>query len=80
MKALDLTNVLYDFQLVADLKLVGLLNGIQSCSSMYSCTFCEGFKIDSDGKKTNKRGTWIRGDLRTLENIEVNHEKFIAGC
>ena len=43
---------------------------------MHSCPFCEGHKVDSEGKKTNARGTWLCGNLRTLKNIEINHEKF----
>ena len=45
-----------NFQLVCDLKLANIILGIQSCSSLYSCQYCEGSKVDDSGKPTNGRG------------------------
>ena len=65
-----------DFQLVCDLKLANIILGIQSCSSLYSCPYCEGSKVDKDGKPTNGRGCWQPGELRTLRNITANQSEW----
>ena len=53
----DLASLSEDFQLVCDMSLTCKILGIQSCSSLYGCPYCEGTKIDEITKKpTNGRG------------------------
>ena len=54
-----------------------IINGIQSCSSVYGCSFCDGCKINDEGKPTGGRGKWVRGELRTIRNITQNNENFM---
>ena len=44
LDSLNLPELTEDFQLVCDLKLANIILGIQSCSSLYSCPYCEGSK------------------------------------
>ena len=63
---------------MCDLKLANIILGIQSCSSLYSCPYCEGSKVDDSGKPTNGRGQWIPGQLRTVRNISANHSEWVS--
>ena len=56
LSTIDLHLIPQEGQLVCDLKLTGLINGIHSCTSLYSCPFYEGCKYNAQGKRTNKRG------------------------
>ena len=57
LDSLNLPQVRENFKVVSDLKLVNIMSGIQSCTSMHSCPYCEGSKIDqSSGKPTTGRG------------------------
>ena len=51
-----------DFRISCDLKLIDILLGIQSCSSLHPCPYCEGYKINRSGEKTNKKGIWVKGN------------------
>ena len=75
--SLDLHLLPDDWQLVCDLKLTGIINGIQSCSSVYGCPFCDGCKVDEEGKPTGGRGKWVRGKLRNISNITENNVMFL---
>ena len=65
-----------NFQVVCDLKMMNILLGIQSSTSLFGCPFCEASKINEDGKVTNQRGEWnydpVKTRLRTINNI-VEH-------
>ena len=61
MSKLDLHELRKDFCVVADLKLVDIMVGIQSTSSMHPCPYCDGAKIDKNGLKTNQKGTFVKG-------------------
>ena len=77
LSSLDLHLLPQEWQLVCDLKLTGLINGIQSCTSLYSCPFCDGCKFNEQGKRTNQRGRWQPGVLRTIKNISENNDRFL---
>ena len=66
VESLDLPSLSKDFQIVCDLKMINIFLGIQSCSSMHGCPYCEGHNVDEKGHKTNKRGKWVKKEKRTL--------------
>ena len=70
MSKLNLPELRKDFCVVADLKLVDIMVGIQSTSSMHPCPFCDGHKVDKNGRKTNQKGTFIKGIPRTMKNVQ----------
>ena len=74
--SLNLPDLEEDFQLVCDLKLCNLILGIQSCTAMYGCPYCEGFKIDNNNVRTNGRGLWIPKEMRTGDNISANKSQW----
>ena len=76
LDSLNLPELEENFQLVCDLKLANIILGIQSCSSLYSCPYCEGSKVDESGKPTNGRGRWVPGHLRTSRNISANQSEW----
>ena len=45
LDSLNLPEFKKDFQITCDLKLINIVAGIQSCSSLYSCPYCEGSKV-----------------------------------
>ena len=62
-----------NISLSCDLKVVNIILGISSCTSMHGCPYCEGYKVDDrTGKKTNKKGRYRIGRLRTENNIIEN--------
>ena len=63
--------------LIADLKLIDILCGIQSTSSIHCCPYCTGNKVDKCGKPTNKKGTWVRGEGRTGKSLLDSYEAFV---
>ena len=50
--------------------------GIQSTSSMHPCPYCDGFKVDKKGKKTNQKGTFVQGEKRTGKTLQTDFESF----
>ena len=76
LSALRLHELDDDFQIVCDLKMLNILLGIQSSTSLYGCPFCEACKIDENGRVTNQRGEWNfdpeKTPLRTISN-NVEH-------
>ena len=76
LRAMKLHELDDDFQIVCDLKMLNILLGIQSSTSLFGCPFCEACKIDEHGRVTNQRGEWNfdpeRTPLRTISNI-VEH-------
>lgn len=76
--SLNLNDVQLDFQLVCDLKLTNIILGIQSCTSLYACPFCDSCKENSVTKKpTNGRGRWRdNGSLRTCNTISDNQSEW----
>ena len=51
LDSLNLPDFKEDFQITCDLKLINIVAGIQSCSSLYSCPYCEGSKVSADKGK-----------------------------
>ena len=70
LEKLNLPELSHTFARSADLKLVDILLGIQSCTSIHSCPYCLGYKVDKFGKKTNGKGLW-KGtfEARTWGNL-----------
>ena len=77
LNAIRLHEIEEDFQVVCDLKMLNILLGIQSSTSLFGCPFCEASKVDEKGKVTNQRGEWKfdpeKTPLRSIANI-VTHE------
>ena len=76
LNAINLHEIENDFQVVCDLKMLNILLGIQSSSSLFGCPYCEASKVNSEGKVTNQRGEWNfesgKTTLRSINNI-VEH-------
>ena len=76
LDAIRLHEIEDDFQVVCDPKMLNILLGIQSSSSLFGCPYCEASKVNSDGKVTNQRGEWNfdseKTTLRSINNI-VEH-------
>ena len=76
LNAIRLHEIEDDFQVVCDLKMLNILLGIQSSTSLFGCPFCEASKVDEKGKVTNQRGEWKfdpeKTRLRSISNI-VTH-------
>ena len=75
MTRLRLRRFSKQFSLVCDLKLIDILVGLQGGSSMYPCPYCLGCKVDSEGKPTNQKGKFQKGEPRTFRNIREQYEK-----
>ena len=76
LNSLDLHNISDDFQIVCDFKLINILIGIQTCASRYSCPFCIGCKLDSEGNFSTRKGTYTKGAMRTCTpqlNMNMSH-------
>ena len=64
LNALKLPEIYDDFQTVCDLKLVAMIMGLQSFSSVYGCPYCKTYKIDIEtNSKTNRRGIYVQKKL-----------------
>ena len=74
---LDLPDIKKDFALIADLKLIHIMCGIQSTSSIHCCPYCTGNKVDKCGKPTNKKGTWVKGEVITGKSLLDSYEAFV---
>ena len=64
-----------EFSLVCDIKLIDMLVGLQGCSSMYPSPYCMGYKVDEEGKPTNQRGTFVKGEPRTFQNTREEFKR-----
>ena len=72
---LKLSDLQKDFKIVADIKLIDIMTGIQSTSATHPCPYCKGTKLDKFGKETNGKGTFYKGDPRSMKNLkEDSHE------
>ena len=60
--------------MVADIKLLHILLGLNGCSSMHSCPYCEGHKVKPNGEKTGGPGKWTIGQMRTLKRCQELYE------
>ena len=76
LSKLNLPELRKDFCVVADLKLVDIMVGIQSTSSMHPCPYCDGHKVDKSGRKTNQKGTFVKGIPRTMKNVQEHFEDY----
>ena len=55
INSLNLSSLPDDIQIVCDLKLIGLLLGIQTASAMHGCPFCDSYKVNEHDNKVNTR-------------------------
>jgi hypothetical protein len=79
LTSLNLPDLGQDFQMVCDLKLCNIILGIQSCTALHGCPFCDGNKFDDVTEKpTNGRGRW-GGEmkLRTSNSITANQSEWV---
>ena len=76
MNKIKLDELRKDFCVIADLKLIDIMTGIQSTSSIHSCPYCTGSKLDKFGKETNKKGTWYKGELRTGNSLKEKYQAY----
>ena len=49
LDSLNLPLLSQDYKLVMDLKMINIVLGIQTITSMFGCPFCESYKVDCDG-------------------------------
>ena len=73
---LDLPGLQREFCIIADIKVIDLMLGIQSTSSIHSCPYCTGNKVDKFGRPTNQKGTWVRGEVRTGKSLRESFEAY----
>ena len=78
LESLDLPSLGKDFQIVCDLKMINIILGIQSCSSLFGCPFCEGTKVNEQGIPTNQRGKYVKGKLKTTKNIKEKYNDYLT--
>ena len=78
LDSLNLPLISQDYQTVCDLKLINILLGLQTCTAMFGCPYCESCKLDSNGKRTNKRGKYMPiAKMRTNNNISENNDEYL---
>ena len=65
-----------EFKIVADIKLLDIICGLQSTSSIHPCPYCKGAKLDKNGKETNGKGTFVKGEPRTMKNLREDAEEY----
>ena len=65
-----------DFCLVCDIKLIDIMVGIQSTSSIRPCPYCNGCKIDKFGRETNQKGKFIKGQPRSMKNLKEKYQAY----
>ena len=73
---LHLPTLQKDFKIVADIKLIDIMTGIQSTSSTHPCPYCKGVKLDKAGKETNGKGTFVKGEPRSMKNLREDSEEY----
>ena len=76
LDSLNLHDLSKNFRLVCDIKVMNMLLGIQSCSSMHPCPYCNGYKFDKMGEKTNQKGLWLKGEPRTKKSLLEDYQKW----
>ena len=80
VEKLNLPELQKDFKIVADIKLIDIMCGIQSTSSTHPCPYCKGAKLDKNGRETNGKGTFVKGEPRSMKNLrEDAHEYSTVG-
>ena len=55
------------YKIIGDLKIYNLRMGMQSSGSLHPCPYGLCYKVDKNGKKTNQKGPWVKGNDITLE-------------
>ena len=73
LDSLNLHDLSKNFRLVCDIKVMNMLLGIQRCSSMHPCPYCNGYKFDKMGKKTNQKELWLKGNPITRQSLSENY-------
>ena len=43
---------------------------------MHPCPYCDGYKVDKQGRKTNQKGTFVKGQKRTGKSLLENFESY----
>ena len=74
LDTLNLPELSQNCKIVSDLKVINILLVLQSCSSMHPCPYCMGYKVNKNGLKTNQKGRFHPGKLRTMGNIKEWNE------
>ena len=64
-----------NYRLICDIKVLNMLLGIQRWSSMHPCLYCNGYKFDKMGEKTNQKGLWLKGEPRTMKSLLEDYQK-----
>ena len=44
---------------------------------MHSCYLCTGYKVDAEDNKTNKRGRWVKGSQRSLNENQRCYDNWL---
>ena len=65
--AIKINELSKKYKMIGDLKVYNLLMGMQSSGSTHPCPYGLCYKVDQMGRKTNQKGSWVKGDDRTLE-------------
>ena len=66
-----------NFRLVCDIKVMNMLLGIQSCSSIHPCLYYNGYKFDRMGSKINQKGLWLKRENRPMKSLLEDHHKWV---
>ena len=74
LDTLNLPELSQNCKIVSDLKVINILLVLQSCSSMHPCPYCMGYKVNKNGLKTNQKGRFHPGKLRTMGNMKEWNE------
>ena len=77
LNSLNLHELSKDFIFSCDLKLIDILLGIQSCSSLHPCPYYEGNKINRCGEKTNKKGIWVKENPWTMKSLTDSFSNWV---
>ena len=56
LDSMNLHLIPHNISLCCDMKVMNIILGIRSCTSMHGCPYCEGFKVDD---KSGKKPTTI---------------------
>ena len=76
LNSLNLSEVHKDFRIVCDLKVMDILLGIQGCSALHPCPYCDGYKLSKKGYITNQKGLWVKGSSRTMNNLLDSNQRW----
>ena len=49
-----------------------------SAGTSASCPYCTGAKLDKNGRETNGKGTFVKGEPRTMKNLREDAEEMVC--